>query len=139
MRKTIQVTKQMGGFGPHLTLDLSGCPMEPLVDYEKLYDLLNNLPGHIGMTKMTLPYVVKWLDNGAKVPGYSGFVMIAESHISFHTFPEKNFVFIDFFSCKQFDTDKAVDYLVKFFRPTQIEKNLVMRGKYFEKNGDALF
>jgi S-adenosylmethionine decarboxylase len=139
MRKTILVTKSEGGFGPHLTLDLSGCALEPLVDYERLYDLLNNLPGHIGMTKMTLPYVVKWLDHGAQVPGYSGFVMIAESHISFHTFPEKNFVFIDFFSCKQFDVDKAVDYLVRFFQPQQIEKNLVMRGKHFEKNGEHLF
>lgn len=133
------ITMKQCGFGPHLTLDLSGCPVEPLVDYERLYDLLNELPGVMNMTKMTLPHVVKWLDQGAKVPGFSGFVMIAESHISFHTFPERNFVFVDLFSCKPFDVEKAVEYIVAFFRPQKVDKQVVTRGRDFVRSGDTLY
>jgi len=139
MRDTIAVTEQNAGFGPHLTLDLSGCPLSQLVDYESLYDLLDKLPDVMSMTKMTLPHVVKWLDKGAKIPGFSGFVMIAESHISFHTFPERNFVFLDLFSCKPFNVDQAAEYICNFFKPKKIEKNVVTRGKDFVKRGDTLY
>ena len=36
--------------------------------------------------------------------GYSTFVMIAESHLSIHTFPELNYLSFDCYSCKYFDT-----------------------------------
>ncbi len=139
MQTSIQISKKQGGFGPHLTLDLSGCPMEQLVDHDALYELLNRLPDVMNMTKMELPHVVKWLDEGAKIPGFSGFVMIAESHISFHTFPERNFVFLDLFSCKPFNVDKATDYIINFFKPERVEKNVVTRGRYFQRNGDKLY
>lgn len=52
-------------------------------------DALNNLPALIGMTILTPPFVVHANSNeqeGGKDPGgYSGFVMIKESHISVHT------------------------------------------------------
>jgi S-adenosylmethionine decarboxylase len=41
--------------------------------------------------------------------GISGFVFIAESHIGIHTFVEQNYVNIDVFSCKDFDTGKAIE------------------------------
>ena len=139
MQLTVTKTQQTCGFGPHLTLDLSDCPMEPLINAEALYDLLNNLPEVMDMSKMTLPHVVKWLDDGAKIPGFSGFVMIAESHISFHTFPERNYVFLDLFSCKPFDTDKATEFILHFFKPKKVEKNVMIRGKHFERNGGTLY
>jgi S-adenosylmethionine decarboxylase len=45
--------------------------------------------------------------------GYSGFVMIVESHISVHTFPKKRFVSIDAYTCKE---DMNKDVLVGYFR-----------------------
>ena len=93
----------MREFGQHLTIDASSCNEKRLTDQGLVYDILSTLPKKLGMHKMTLPYAVKWLDPGATVPGISGFVMIAESHISIHTFPEKQYVFIDVFSCKLFD------------------------------------
>ena len=40
--------------------------------------------------------------------GISGFVIIAESHISVHTFPGRDYVNIDIFSCKSFDHEQAL-------------------------------
>lgn len=43
--------------------------------------------------------------------GYTGVVMLAESHISIHTWPEKNYAAIDIFMCGDCDTEKALNYL----------------------------
>lgn len=86
------------------------------------------------MTKMALPHVVKWLDHGATIDGISGFVMIAESHISIHTFPEKDYVFIDVFSCKGFDVENAVKLLVNAFEAKKYTKKIVKRGMDFPRS-----
>ncbi len=86
------------------------------------------------MIKMTLPHVVKWLDPGATIEGISGFVMIAESHISIHTFPEKDYVFIDVFSCKGFDVDNAVKLLVSAFEAKKHTKKVIKRGIDFPRS-----
>jgi S-adenosylmethionine decarboxylase len=86
------------------------------------------------MTKMILPHVVKWLDPGATIEGISGFIMIAESHISIHTFPEKDYVFIDLFSCKPFDVDKAVELLASAFGAKKVHRRMVRRGLDFPRS-----
>ena len=122
----------MNEFGLHVTIDASDCDKRKLASYSLVYDILNNLPARIGMTKMTLPYVCKWLDkfsDGAE--GISGFVMIAESHISIHTFPDQDYVFMDIFSCRNFDTDKAIKYLVSAFGALKYKTNVLKRGVDF--------
>ena len=122
----------MSEFGLHVTIDASGCNKRKLTSVTLVYDILNNLPERIGMTKMTLPYVVKWLDKFANgTEGISGFVMIAESHISIHTFPDQDYVFMDIFSCKNFDAEKAVKYLLDAFEARKHSKNILKRGLDF--------
>lgn len=124
----------MREFGQHLTIDASFCNRKKLTEQSLVYDILNNLPAKLGMHKMTLPQVVKWLDPGANIPGISGFVMIAESHISIHTFPEKEYVFIDLFSCKGFDVESAVKLLVDTFESKKYTKKVVDRGLDFPRS-----
>ena len=103
-------------FGLHVTLDLNHCSKSKLEDFDFVYNLLNTLPQEISMTKITLPYTVKWLDKFSKgTEAISGFVMIAESHISIHTFPDQDYVFMDVFSCREFDVERAVKYLLGAF------------------------
>ena len=123
----------MREFGQHLTLDVSLCNKGKIIDQSYIYDILDKLPAELNMHKMSLPHVVKWLDPGAKVPGISGFVMIAESHISIHTFPEKDYVFMDVFSCKTFDAEKAARLLVKAFEAKKSTKKVITRGKGFPR------
>ena len=124
----------MREFGQHLTIDASLCNREKLMDQSFIYDILNNLPQKLGMTKMTLPYVVKWMDPGAAIEGVSGFVTIAESHISIHTFPEKDYAFMDVFSCRRFDADKAFELLTKVFESKKAIKKIVKRGTDFPRS-----
>ena len=124
----------MREFGQHLTIDASSCNRKKLISQSLVYDILNKLPAKLSMHKMTLPHVVKWLDPGATIEGISGFVMIAESHISIHTFPEKDYVFIDVFSCKGFDVDNAVKLLINAFGATKYTKKVVNRGLDFPRS-----
>ena len=122
----------MSEFGLHVTIDASGCNKRKLASVTLVYDILNKLPEKIGMTKMTLPYVVKWLDKFAHgTEGISGFVMIAESHISIHTFPDQDYVFMDIFSCREFDAELVIKYLTRAFESTKYDRHILKRGVDF--------
>lgn len=120
-------------FGPHLTIDGKNCDKAKLSDLTIVFKALDELPAIIGMTKIMPPYSIIYKGVVPEDWGVSGFVMIAESHISIHTFPEKNYVFIDVFSCKMFDVNKAVDYLVKTFGIKELDKDMVKRGICFPR------
>jgi len=47
--------------------------------------------------------------------GYTGFLVVAESHIAFHTWPEKSLINIDISSCKDFDDKLASRLLGRIF------------------------
>jgi len=122
----------MTEFGLHVTIDALGCDKRKLASQSLVYDILNKLPSKIGMTKMTLPYVAKWLDKFASgTEGISGFVMIAESHLSIHTFPDQDYVFMDIFSCRSFDTEKAIKYLIEAFGAKKHTTKIFKRGLDF--------
>jgi S-adenosylmethionine decarboxylase len=89
--------------GPHLQLDLHDCDPVLLADFELIYDFLRSMVQKLQMTEVYPPYVVKYTPaKGYEDAGISGFVLIAESHISIHTWPEKFYASLDFFSCKDF-------------------------------------
>jgi S-adenosylmethionine decarboxylase len=114
------------------------CDRDAVVSKELIFKVLDELPGYIGMHKITEPQIIPYAGNGSlnsfDKGGISAFVLIAESHITIHTFKAQRHVFIDIFSCKDFDVDKAVGYLTLIFKPKRIEKNLFMRGKHFSKD-----
>lgn len=123
-------------FGKHLTLEIYGCPSEILNDASILYKALDELPAKIDMTKLTLPYIVFTPGNHERDPGgWSGFVIIQESHISLHTFARRRFVTIDVYSCKDFDVDIAISYFKNVFRSDDVEYNVEVRGtRYPDEN-----
>jgi S-adenosylmethionine decarboxylase len=122
------------GFGVHLMVDGYGCERTALEDMNLIYNFLDSYPSQMDMTKIMPPYVFRY--NGA-VPedwGISGFVLIAESHISIHTFPEKQYLSLDMFSCKPFDTQLAVQTIKKYFSIQKHEMKVLDRGQEFPNN-----
>jgi len=122
-------------FGAHLTIDGYKGDKEKLNNLELVYRVLDELPENLGMHKLIPPYVViappmTEKDQG----GVSGFVMIAESHISVHTFPEKQFVSIDVYTCqKDLDNQKISDYFKEKFDLQDLEINKIIRGTKFSE------
>ena len=94
--------------------------------------LLTELPGKMGMKPLIPPYVVRAPGNRKKDPGgYSGFVIIQESHLSVHTFPGRRFVSIDVYSCRDFNTAQVCRYFQRAFNIRKCETNLIIRGKEY--------
>ena len=60
------------------------------------------------MTKIIQPYVFRYHGVVPEDWGVTGMVIIAESHISIHTFPDHKRFHMDVFSCKPFDSDAAL-------------------------------
>ena len=120
-------------FGEHLTIDGYGGNEALLDDKNLVLKVLSQLPGKIGMEKLAEPSVYQALSNNKKDPGgWSGFVVIQESHISIHTFPKRGFVSADVYTCKNgLDVEFVVDYFKKTFNLQDIEQNFIIRGKKY--------
>ena len=125
------MTKQTYGYGPHLMLDLNDCNPAILDDLEACFKLMNDLPEKIGMTKITQPYLFRYSGPIPEDQGITGVTIIAESHISLHTYPKKGYAFVDLFSCKPFDVEGARDCIVQFFESKSPVVHLQERGATF--------
>ncbi|OGI25829.1 MAG: hypothetical protein A3J76_04770 [Candidatus Moranbacteria bacterium RBG_13_45_13] len=122
-------------FGVHFTLDGYGGNPEKLNDPDLMSRILNELPEKLGMEKLTEP-IVKYAEprNIKDGGGYSGFVMIAESHISIHCFPKKKFVSIDAYTCKdEMDTETIEKYFRGAYDLQETEVQFFKRGLKFPK------
>lgn len=60
--------------------------------------------------------------------GVSGVVVLAESHISIHTWPEKNYAAIDIFMCGDCDPHDALPAIKRVFQPGSVEVQHYRRG-----------
>ena len=117
-------------FGEHLTIDGYGGSPTRLTDSNLVMEALNQLPELLGMKKLCEAVVHFAQANDQKDPGgWSGFVIIAESHISIHTFPDRGFVSADVYTCKNdLDVNFILNYFKETFGLTDIEHHLIKRG-----------
>tara|TARA_B100001989_G_scaffold251613_1_gene231230 strand:+ start:1121 stop:1534 length:414 start_codon:yes stop_codon:yes gene_type:complete len=60
--------------------------------------------------------------------GVSGVTVLAESHISIHTWPERNFAALDIFMCGDCNPDIALEHLKEVFKPLSVTRKLEQRG-----------
>ncbi|HXF50259.1 MAG TPA: S-adenosylmethionine decarboxylase [Dehalococcoidia bacterium] len=112
----------------HVTIDGFGGNPQLLANEERIRDLLDRYPAQIGMTKIAPPFTYRYVGVKPLDWGISGFVLIAESHISIHTFPEYRHVWVDIFSCKGFDADRAVADMKEAFELAEVEVRILERG-----------
>jgi S-adenosylmethionine decarboxylase len=67
--------------------------------------------------------------------GISGVVVIEESHIAIHTWPEYDYVAIDIFTCNDaYDLDKGILFLKESFGAQRLEEQNISRGDFKEIN-----
>ncbi len=120
-------------FGLHYMLDGYGADLNRLKDKVALKQILDTLPQKIGMHPISDPVVVEVGEKNKKDPGgISGFIMIAESHISFHTFPNRGFVTIDVYTCNDsLDTDALTKEFSNYFLFKETEVQLIKRAKKY--------
>ena len=124
-------------FGEHLMVDGYDGNPALLNSKELVLKCLKELPKNLGMKTLSSPQVFEAPDNGFKDPGgWSGFVVISESHISVHTFPKRGFISADIYTCKNgLNTEYVIKYLKDIFKLKDVETNFVKRGtRYPQRN-----
>ena len=112
----------------HLLIDGYGGDVQRMQDREILLRFLDEYPSALGMHKLCEPSLLYY---DAPEPGDSGlsaFVIIAESHISVHTFPQRSYINMDIFSCRSFDHQRALQDVKDLFLLQHVKSWVVDRG-----------
>ena len=66
--------------------------------------------------------------------GVTGFLLLAESHISVHTWPEEKLAAIDIFTCGNMDEEVALTVLRQRLRPVREKITITLRGEFQDQN-----
>lgn len=109
--------------GRHLLADLYGVTAERLDDVELLRRCLEAAARECGLTPVA-PAVLHRFPGG----GVTGFLMLAESHIALHTYPEHGYIALDIFSCGAADPRQALAVCRDLLHPRQECVRLAPRG-----------
>jgi S-adenosylmethionine decarboxylase len=110
--------------GRHLIADLVGCNLESCCNGEDTYKALEQAAVAAGATPLKGDY-----HGFGEGFGVTGVIILAESHISWHTWPEKNgYVALDIFMCGKCDPRDAMPLIVNYFKPKSITITVSERG-----------
>ena len=112
----------------HLMLELYDCDRELLSNEPLLRHVLDEYPARVGMEKMSPVHLYDIETSNPLDAGMSGFVVIAQSHISLHAWPEYGEVDIDICSCKAFSQEDAIAFAKEMFQTDDVESHFVVRG-----------
>ncbi|MGF1639710.1 MAG: adenosylmethionine decarboxylase [Rhodospirillales bacterium] len=107
--------------GGHLLLDLWGA--RNLTDPDRIGAALREAARAAGATILHT-HLHQFGEGG----GVSGVLVLAESHISIHTWPERDFAAIDIFMCGACDPRRSVPVLRSAFEPTELVVSEHRRG-----------
>ncbi len=117
-------------WGQHLILDLAGCPPERLTDPEWLRAWVAELVETIQMKAYGEPQLEHFAIHSFDTAGYTLLQLIETSNICAHFAENLGQVYVDIFSCKDFDVDAAIGVCRKYFQPEFVAKHEVDRGQF---------
>jgi len=125
MKKTEMETllQPVRKLGQHAIIDLSGCNSEIIGNCKLIHDTL------VTAAEMARLTVIGIMDHRFIPEGYTAVLMLEESHLSIHTWPEHNYASIDLYSCNlQTDFQAVIDFLAHEFQAMVTEVAFLERG-----------
>ena len=113
----------MKALGRHILLELFGCDPGALNDLEGLERAF------IIAAEQSNATVLKTAFHKFNPHGVSGVVIISESHLTVHTWPEHSYAAVDIFSCgDKMNVDRAIEFLKERFMSERVNSVEVKRG-----------
>ncbi|UOF89470.1 adenosylmethionine decarboxylase [Fodinisporobacter ferrooxydans] len=110
-------------FGRHVAIDTWGVDFELLNDAQWLQHQMIEAAEACGATVMSVQ-AKQFEPQGATV-----LVLLSESHLSIHTYPERGFAALDCYTCGEtVDPDVAIQYMVQSLKPRKIYAHKLIRG-----------
>jgi S-adenosylmethionine decarboxylase proenzyme len=109
-------------FGQHLLAEYRGCDRELLNDIERVETHLRRAADLSGAT------IVAAVFHRFSPQGVTGVVVVEESHLSVHTWPEHGYAAVDFYTCGECHPERAYGYLREALGAEYSELMEVERG-----------
>jgi len=111
------------GVGLHFLADYYGCSYAALNDAKRLREVLIEAVAKSGATILSDRFEI------FQPHGVTGVVIVAESHVALHTWPERGFMAVDYFTCSsRLDPHVAFDILARALGSARLETRQVVRG-----------
>lgn len=108
--------------GNHIIAEFRNCNPELLKKVRKVRPIVEKSVSGSGLTKICSKY------HQFRPFGVTGFVLLTESHISVHTWPEKCYVAVDIFTCGPREHgERAFEILREHFGPKSVKMKSVKR------------
>lgn len=110
--------------GKHCIVDAWDCSAEVLQQHQRLQKEMVNAAEASGATVLSVQKKPFAPHNGITI-----LVMLAESHFSLHTYPERHFAALDCYTCgENVNPEKAVQHLLDILNPKTIHVKTLLRG-----------
>ncbi len=111
--------------GRHVLAEMTGCPPEVLNDVKGLETCFRNCAVEGGATVVSSHF------HFFSPQGVSGVVVIAESHVTVHTWPEHGYAAVDVFTCGRPEVAEAVMALIiAALRAEAVHRTSFQRGPH---------
>ena len=108
--------------GTQLIGDLYECSAELLNDVGRVEEIL------LGAARIVNATILSTSFHSFTPQGVSGVVVIAESHLAIHTWPEHGYAAVDVFTCGNLDYKRALDFIKASFETGKCDLHKVYRG-----------
>ncbi len=109
--------------GLHILADLYGVEASKIDHVEDVKALLEGAVKYAGLSKLS-SHFHQFYPHGA-----TGIILLEESHISIHTWPEHGYAAIDVYTCGGKEkTFKAMEYILKVLKPKRVDEKIAERG-----------
>jgi len=115
--------------GYHLMMELFGCDQEKLNSRKFLHNTVKNAVKKVGLTNLGSRF------HQFQPFGVTGFTLLAQSHISLHSWPEFGYLVLDIFTCgDQNQADQLADHLLERLQPSRVDRQVVRKGYLYPRD-----
>jgi S-adenosylmethionine/arginine decarboxylase-like enzyme len=118
-------------WGKHLILDAAGCSPKMIGSSTVIKNFTNDLVKRIDMKAYGEPQIVMFGTGNKK--GYTLIQLIETSNIAGHFVEENNTMYLDVFSCKDFDAEIVRELVGEYFNAQKFNTRVLLRQAPFEK------
>ena len=115
----------MASWGHHLIVNAGKCSPKRIRCAGVIWDFSDKLVQKINMVPYGIPQIIMFGEGNKK--GFTLVQLIETSNICAHFVEETNDMYLDVFSCKDFDAETALSVVDEFFAPQYLEHHKLVR------------